>query len=302
MIQAMALVDKFFYALDSNWGYIWGTAGIEWTQAKQNQKISYMVDKYGNNWKKNADAKNDNYYNAALYGEKWVGHMVADCSGLFRWAFSQLGGSIAHGSNSIWDRYCSSKGKLVNGKRSDGQELLPGTAVFTGTDSQKPHIGLYVGNGKVIEASGTQAGVCVSNITAGKWKYWGELKNVSYSPSEAPKTPSESKDDKSYPTLRRGSKGTFVSLLQSMLVNKGYNIGPSGIDGDYGKNTENAVKLFQKNNGLTQDGVVGPKTWKALESSGDNAVYYTVRIPHLTKAQVDNLMKTYKAIDIAEEK
>ena len=185
-ISAAALVEKFKYAIANQWGYIWGTAGVQWTQTKQTQKVNYMVSTYGTSWQKNSEAKQDKYYSAALYGSKWIGHMVADCSGLFKWAFSQLGGSIAHGSNSIWDRYCTAKGKLSAGKRTDGKELLPGTAVFTGTDSDKPHIGLYVGDGRVVEASGTQAGVVYSNVNAGKWKYWGELKNVEYSNQPEP--------------------------------------------------------------------------------------------------------------------
>jgi hypothetical protein len=87
-----------------------------------------------------------------------------------------------HGSNTMWDRYCTSKGKLSNGKRTDGKELKPGTAVFVlkGT-SNRSHVGLYIGNGKVIEASGTQAGVTMTDITNKKWCEWGELKGVDYS-------------------------------------------------------------------------------------------------------------------------
>ena len=154
MIKASALIQLFIYALNNAWGYIWGTAGITWTQARQNQKVEYMVSKYGSNWKNNKDAKADNYYSAAMYGSKWIGHTVADCSGLFAWAFKKLGGAIAHGSNSIYDRYCTTKGKLTDTLK---KTLIPGTAVFTGDAKNHGHIGLYIGNGKVIEASGTQA-------------------------------------------------------------------------------------------------------------------------------------------------
>jgi peptidoglycan hydrolase-like protein with peptidoglycan-binding domain len=37
-----------------------------------------------------------------------------------------------------------------------------------------------------------------------------------------------------------------------------------GVDGSFGQATENAVKNYQKANGLTQDGVVGEKTWNSL--------------------------------------
>lgn len=268
-----------------------------WSAAKQKQKVDYMVSKYGANWKKNADAKEDNYYGAAMYGEKWIGHTVADCSGLFAWAFKQLGGAIAHGSNSIWDRYCSSKGKIVSGRKADKAPLAPGTAVFTGTDSEKPHIGLYVGDNHVIEASGTQAGVCLSNLTAGKWKYWGELKNVIVEKTEAPETPEPSGETR--PTLRRGSKGEWVKKLQEELIARGYDLAPYGADGDFGKVTEAAVKQFQRDNGLSADGVAGPKTYAALEQ-GTKLIRYTVTVPNLTKAKAEELVKAYAGASMKE--
>ena len=136
MITSTALVEKFSYALNNHWGYIWGTAGILWTKAKQQQKIDYMVGKYGTNWKINSEAKEDNYYYAALYGDKWIGKYVADCSGLFAWAFSQLGGSIAHGSNSIYDRYCTAdKGLLTSEKKEDDPSWHCG--IYFHSDQQK---------------------------------------------------------------------------------------------------------------------------------------------------------------------
>lgn len=292
MIQAHALVEQFKKALSEKWGYIWGTAGVKWTEAKQQQKINYMVSKYGANWKKSTDAKKDNYYNASVYGSKWVGHTVADCSGLFVWAFKQLGGSIYHGSNSIYDRYCTSKGKLNSTLKKN---LAVGTAVFTGDASKHGHIGLYVGDGKVIEASGTQAGVCTSNLSAGKWTYYGLLKDVSYdgsasNPVHVPSTPVD--ETTKLPTLKKGSKGEYVTLLQTKLKNKGYNLGSYGVDGDFGSATEKAVKEFQKNNGLTVDGIVGEKTWKALDSS-ESMKFYTVTIPHLSSIHAEALIKQY---------
>lgn len=174
------LIAKFQFALDENWGYIYGTWHTKWTQALQNQKVNYMKSNFGANWKTNASAKKNNYYYAALYGEKWIGQWVTDCSGLFYWAFKELGGYMYHGSNSMYDRYCTSKGQLKSGKRTDGQELKPGTAIFTGDSSNHGHVGLYIGEGYVIEASGTQAGVIKSKITLSKWTYWGELKGVKY--------------------------------------------------------------------------------------------------------------------------
>lgn len=300
MINVLALIELFKQALAEGWGYIWGTAGIMWTSARQKQKVSYMVSKYGEDWKKNADAKNDNYYYAALYGSKWIGHMVSDCSGLFAWAFKKLGGAIAHGSNSIYDRYCTTKGRLNDSLK---KTIVPGTAVFTGDANKHGHIGLYVGNGKVIEASGTQAGVCVSNITANKWTYYGLLKNVDYGASEGqeqPPVPSGDKQsDKTFPTLKRGSKGEYVTLLQTKLIQKGYDLGKWGADGDFGSQTEKAVKEFQKDHGLNADGVVGAKTWEAIDKASTNL--YVVTIPHLPKFKAEALIKDYSGASMKEE-
>jgi peptidoglycan hydrolase-like protein with peptidoglycan-binding domain len=51
-----------------------------------------------------------------------------------------------------------------------------------------------------------------------------------------------------------------VKVAQQALVNAGYNIGPTGVDGKFGKNTRAAVILYQKNNGIRQTGNVGPIT------------------------------------------
>lgn len=295
MISTQALIQKFEYALNNHWGYIWGSAGIEWTQAKQEQKVQYMVSKYGSNWQKNSDAKNDNYYSAALYGAKWIGHTVADCSGLFTWAFRQLGGTMYHGSNTMYREYCTSKGKLTSELK---KSLQPGTAVFTGSsETNHPHVGLYVGNGKVIEASGTQAGVCVSNLTANKWTYWGKLKGVDYSAQNSPVSPSETTNEQkpvqTMPTLRKGDKGDYVSILQNKLLVRGYKLPRFGADGDFGNETLEAVKQFQRDHGLTADGVVGAKTWGALESNTEKVILYTAIVKGVTKAVGDEIIAKY---------
>ena len=67
----------------------------------------------------------------------------------------------------------------------------------------------------------------------------------------------------SYSTVKKGSKGSDVKTLQTML-NKVDNAGLT-VDGIFGSGTEKAVKNFQKANKLTVDGIVGSKTWAALE-------------------------------------
>ena len=181
MINPYDLIDKFAYSLDNGWGYIYATAGEKWTQAKQNSLVQYFITKYGANWKESEKAKNDSKYRSAMYGAKWIGHYVADCSGMFTWAFKELGSYMYHGSNTMYNKYCTSKGK-----KTDGIALKPGTAVFTGDDSNHGHVGLFIGNNTVIEAQGTQAGVTTTKLTNTKWTYWGELKDVDYGSEPSP--------------------------------------------------------------------------------------------------------------------
>lgn len=64
-----------------------------------------------------------------------------------------------------------------------------------------------------------------------------------------------------YPTLKQGSKGSFVVALQYLLNQYGYNLSTDGI---FGSGTAKAVQQFQTNNNLTLDGIVGRNTWQAL--------------------------------------
>ena len=72
--------------------------------------------------------------------------------------------------------------------------------------------------------------------------------------------------DPDTPTLKRGSTGSAVASLQKGLLKFGgpgspTDAGPA--DGDFGPRTEAAVKAYQAQHALANDGVVGPRTWWA---------------------------------------
>ncbi len=70
--------------------------------------------------------------------------------------------------------------------------------------------------------------------------------------------------------LRLGSTGDRVAELQTMLRNRGYTVsyGPDGSGrGRFDQNTLNAVRAFQQDAGLAVDGIAGPRTMAALQSS-----------------------------------
>lgn len=75
--------------------------------------------------------------------------------------------------------------------------------------------------------------------------------------------PSASETDE-LPELRRGDSGYAVESLQLLLLNAGYPIGESGIDGDLGPDTEAALRAFQDDRGLTVTGSTTPVTWVLL--------------------------------------
>lgn len=74
-----------------------------------------------------------------------------------------------------------------------------------------------------------------------------------------------------YTTLRYRDQSSDVKTMQQALVALGYSTG--GTDGKFGPTTEKAVRQFQKDNGLTVDGVAGNATLTLLysKSSGDSA-------------------------------
>ena len=192
-----------------------------------------------------------------------------------------------HGSHTMYTKYCEKKGELKKGKRTDKAELKPGTAVFVWNGSRYSHVGLYVGEGIVIEAMSTINGVTTSKVTAGKWTHWGELKGVDY--ANAPKdNPPAVPDD---PVLRRGNKGEDVKKLQRLLLEKGYSVGSCGVDGDFGSATQAAVKAFQKANKLTADGVVGEKTWAALKKASLKS--FDVLVENVDRATADDVVRRF---------
>jgi peptidoglycan hydrolase-like protein with peptidoglycan-binding domain len=64
-----------------------------------------------------------------------------------------------------------------------------------------------------------------------------------------------------WPLVKRGKKVFPVRTLQQLLRARNH---PVAVDGDFGPQTEAAVKAFQQSRGLTADGIVGPQTWPKL--------------------------------------
>lgn len=64
--------------------------------------------------------------------------------------------------------------------------------------------------------------------------------------------------------LKEYTENALAKWVQERLIAKNYNVGAWGADGKYGASTANAIKQFQKNNGLVVDGLTGINTIKKL--------------------------------------
>ena len=104
--------------------------------------------------------------------------------------------------------------------------------------------------------------------------------------------------------LQKGSKGNVVVDLQKTLMKLGYSLPKYDADGDFGTETKNAVIQFQKDHGLTADGIAGANTKAALASADEQPAIkklFTVTIPDLDQTTAEALIKTYTGAVMVEK-
>ena len=225
---------------------------------------------------------------------------VFDCRGFTYWVLKQVYNweLMGAGATSQWSNGSNWKAKGEIGTMP--KDTL--VCLFVQKGKTMSHTGFGYNN----ETCECSAGVQYFKTRNKKWTHWGipACVDASVPIPTPPETPSkdedEKKDDQHLPTLKRGNKGEYVTLLQTKLVQKGYSVGSCGIDGDFGSATLKAVKEFQKDHGLTDDGIVGAKTWAALNEQSTNL--YTVTIPHLPKFKAEALLKDYAGSSMVEER
>lgn len=141
-------------------------------------------------------------------------------------------------------------------------KLAPGDFVFRVQKGKAYHIGYVVDGLYVIEAYGRDKGVIKRTLNAGGSAYWNAFGRSPYVEAKQ-----EAKPEKYTFTrlLKKKSpimKGGDVKRLQMLL--KAAGVSPGSLDGEFGKNTQKAVKLFQKANALKADGIAGKNTVTAL--------------------------------------
>lgn len=205
---------------------------------------------------------------------------VWDCNGLAEGYYKDITGvSINTMARYNYANWCGVKGS----GRVPNRHKVPGLAVFRGTTAAEiGHVGYLVapvnpsnpdGDWYVIEAKGVLNGVVETKLSAGNWNFWGYMdKYFEYSEHVEGTETEEVVEVKEfgYRTLRKGKEGKDVKELQKRLMKwKSDCLPKHGADGDFGEETLEAVIAFQKEKGLTADGIVGKQTYSALEKYED---------------------------------
>ena len=201
-----------------------------------------------------------------------------DCQGFTEWCLLQFGIDIrAAGATSQWnkDSLWAAKGSID----SIPDDIL--VCLFY-RDKDNPNKMAHTGFGYKGQTCECSAGVQYFPERKAKWQYWAIPKGIEGGVIPVPT---------GKPTLRKGDRGEHVTELQTRLQELGYDIGKAGADGIFGSGTQGAVKAFQKDHGLTADGICGPKTWAALDAEEEKPAedLYTVTIPGVTLEQAEEL-------------
>ena len=186
-----------------------------------------------------------------------------DCRGFTYWTLLQVYGwkLMGPGATAQWNdkNNWSAKGTI------DTMPKDTLCCLFVQKGRTMEHTGFGLNNETVECSSGVQHSKTLNK----KWTHWGVPVPVG---GEAPQ-PEPTPDPEKRPTLRKGDGGPYVVELQTMLKKLGYGLGPYGVDGKFGACTKAAVEEFQlqhrdtSGKKLVVDGIVGPKTWGALDAA-----------------------------------
>ena len=163
-------------ACKNGWGYVYGGYG----QLCSEEYLDAQAELFPGDDEAGGEMR--------TVGEKWNGKRVVDCIGLIKsyaW-YDPESNEIAAGTNGFKD--CGANSIWNNVKESGDISAMPdilGLAVW-----MDGHIGVYIGNGEVIEAQGTNEGVVKTKLRSRPWKKWLMIPDIKYETEETSKTES----------------------------------------------------------------------------------------------------------------
>lgn len=163
--NATDLVAYAMHAWNSGWGYVWGTFGDVLTESLLEYKVEQYPDGVGQ-------------YESFIRTH-WLGGRVTDCVGLIK-GYGWLDPdtlTIRYGTNGMPDIGANAMYQNATVKGSmDTMPDIPGLAVW-----MDGHIGVYIGNSEVVEASSTRKGVIKTQLAGRGWTHWLEVPYINYS-------------------------------------------------------------------------------------------------------------------------
>lgn len=158
------LVKFVLHAEESGWGYVWGTYG----NVLRNPSLESLAEQYPEEVGERME----------YIQEHWLGGRTADCGGLIKgyvW-LDAVSGEIRYATNGMPALRADEIYEVATEKGTiDAIPEIPGLAVW-----KQGHIGVYIGNGEVIEAMSTERGVVRTNLIDGTWTHWLKVPNITY--------------------------------------------------------------------------------------------------------------------------
>lgn len=199
-------------------------------------------------------------YKWGALGEIINGQQTFDCRGFTWWLLHQVGIEIS--TTGATTQYNTASDWVERGMIRDMPNLVCPVFMHDEAENKMSHTGMHIGDGVIIHCT-SNGGVKYGSTSDRSWTHYAIPKGM-YTADEITKA----RENQIMRTLKNGSSGSDVLELQKLLNSLGYECGVP--DGKFGSRTVLAVKMFQVNNGLTADGVVGPLTWAALNKGGDD--------------------------------
>jgi peptidoglycan hydrolase-like protein with peptidoglycan-binding domain len=197
-------------------------------------------------------------YNTAFYGKPVSGSAYPWCCTFIWWLLSTSGVKVPKtASCANMGNYYKKEGKFFTKKPSPGDLVF---FKYNRTNNWTNHIGIVVeSNENYIETIEGNTSVNSDDNGGAVMKRRRSSNIVGYA---RPDYDGSSFDDK--PVLKRGSTGDYVKAWQNYLVTCGLDIGKSGADGIFGKDTESAVKQYQKLKNLPITGIIDKDDWDSV--------------------------------------
>lgn len=206
-----------------------------------------------------------NYYTAGDFPAQF-GQKVHDCVGLIKgylWCDTPDSEPIYKAAQDV-----AVSGLYDTCKEYGSIGTMPDEAGVCVFMRDMSHVGVYVGGGYVVEATGHARGVVKTKLSGRGWAYWGKPRWISYDGAAQPVQPAKPTASAltvtGLPLLRFGDKGEAVRAAQALLALRGYPCSNGGTDGEYGMATKASAAKYQAASGLEVDGVIGVKTWSRL--------------------------------------